>query len=109
MTVACRGVDDIEILVAAVETDSLNAAGEWKRRDVDPIQFCLGADDGLANAKEEFADIGIRGRQDLVKCDETFLKCLRLRSLPTERHHCIPPILSISSIALVCACRCRCR
>jgi hypothetical protein len=81
--VTFRGVDDLKIFVATVETDGLDAAGQGKGRDVDLVQFRLRADDGIANADQEITDAGIGRREELFEGNEAFLQCVHLRSLPT--------------------------
>jgi hypothetical protein len=78
-----RGVDDVKMRVAAVETDGLYAAWQREGRDVDFVQCRLRANDGIANADQQFTDVGIGRREDLVKGHESFLQRVHFRWSPT--------------------------
>ena len=78
-----RGVDDVKVGGATVETDRLDAARQGQGRDVDLIQCRLGPDDGIANAEQETTDAGIGRREDLFEGHETFLQRVHLRALRT--------------------------
>jgi hypothetical protein len=66
-TVAFGCIDDVQMFIAAVEADGLNAGRMRQEGDMNPIQVCFRSQHGVANVDQKVADAVIGRRYGLVE------------------------------------------